>query len=122
PAGRSEEKLGRGLTHGLRILSCHGDRRLDDIGERDVVEADKRDPALEPGAAQRTDAADREEVLACEERRRRVGEREQLADGARGGFGIPEARSGGGAVSLGTGPGGSLWGGGETLLGPRARE
>ena len=87
----SEQKVGRRPADRLRILGDDRDRRVEDVGERDVVEADQRDPAFEPGAPERPDAADREEVLAGEERRRRVGEREQRLDGGRGGFGVTKS-------------------------------
>src|SRR3954447_13778330 len=117
----SKEQLGCSLAHGLRILSSDGDRRLDDIGERNVVEADQRDPAFEPGASQRSYAADREEVLAREECRRRVGEGEQLVDGARGGLGISETGSDERVVLVDTGSVECLSVPPETLLGRRDR-
>ena len=49
----SEQKLGGRAAHRLRILRDDRDRRVEDVGERDVVEADQRDPAFEPGAPER---------------------------------------------------------------------
>ena len=58
---------------------------LDEVAEHDVVESDERDLALQAELAQRPDRADRDQVLAGEQRRRRVRAEQQLARrGARG--------------------------------------
>ena len=76
----AEQELGGGAAELGRIVRHDGDGRIEQIGEREVVESDDRDLVLQPERAERLDRADREVVLAREDRRRRVGRAKHLAD------------------------------------------
>src|SRR5450756_606564 len=85
-----EEELRGERPDGARILGDHSHGRLQHVCEQDVVEADQRDLVLGAGRTKRSDRADGDEVLACEERGRRGGRGEQLGDRGLGGFAVLE--------------------------------
>ena len=61
------------------VLGDDREPRLDHVGQGDVVEADVRDLALQPEVVDGADGVDGDEVLAREERGRRVVGEQQLA-------------------------------------------
>src|SRR5205823_10078134 len=63
-----------------RVLRDHGDTRLEQVGQQDVVEADQRDAVVQAAAAKRAERANRDQVLAGEERGGGRAEAEDLLD------------------------------------------
>ena len=75
PRRAAEELLGREPADGVRVLGDHRHRRVEHVGEQEVVEADQGHLVLPAEPAQGLQGADRHEVLRGEQRGRRLGRR-----------------------------------------------
>jgi hypothetical protein len=89
----AKELIGGGATDRLRVLGNDGDCGVEQVGQRDVVEADQRDLAFATRPAESVHAADRQQVLPREKSRRWVGQREHLFDRASGCVRIAQLRA-----------------------------
>jgi hypothetical protein len=76
-----EHELSGGAAEPHRILGHDAEARVEGIGQQDVVEADHRQLVLEAERVDRAHGADRDQVLAREERRGRITAAEELACG-----------------------------------------
>ena len=93
PSRREKSSSAARAPERRRVLRDDGEPGLDDVGERDVVEADVRDRALEPEVVDGADGLDGDEVLAREERGRRVlGEQQLARDRVRRVVGVADER------------------------------
>jgi hypothetical protein len=86
-----EEQLTGAAAECVRVLRDHGEPGLQQLAEDDVVEADDRDLAAAVEGAQGERGADRDQVLAGEERCRRVGIAEEFDRGLARAFAVGEA-------------------------------
>jgi Acyltransferase family len=68
PVDPAEQQFRSERADPRRVLRDHGDRRVEQVGEGEVVEAGQRDPVLQPGGAQRPDRTDGHQVLLAEQR------------------------------------------------------
>src|SRR5262245_39098566 len=83
-----KEQPGGGPPQRGWILSDHGDRRIEQVGQLNVIEADECDVAMEPQLLERPHGSDRDEVLRGEERRRGILRGDQVGSSL---FGRPGA-------------------------------
>src|SRR5207245_11735068 len=77
-----KQHIGRGAAYGGRILSDHRDSRFQQVREQDVVETDQRHFPVQAEASKGAEGSDRDQVLAGEQRGRRLGSGQEL--GGRG--------------------------------------
>ncbi len=103
------------------VLADDGERRVEEVGQREVVEADERDLVVHAALAQRPDGPGREDVPAGEDRGRRVVEVEEpvhdLARLVGGGDTVDDQPRVGAQAAVGVGGGEAL----ASQLGRRER-
>ena len=87
----SEQELRCGPPELGRIVRDDRDGRIEQVGEREVIEPDERDLVLECERAERLDRADREVVLPGDEGGRGLGAQQHLEHGLLGLFHRDEA-------------------------------
>src|SRR5207253_3930767 len=77
-----KQHTGRGAAYGRRILTSHRDSRFQQVREQDGAETDQRHFPVQAEASKGAEGSDRDQVLAGEQRGRRLGSGQEL--GGRG--------------------------------------